>query len=154
MISAEKRFSADPVIMGALAARNLDVTALPWKRMESASGEEVHVSDRLQPSIQLSDEGDAIIRWWLPTGCVSYALDREGGILTIHDTTTPETMLDAMAGMTLNDVVEMPGAEGMRIVCAVNSRAFISDPLDTRIQVEPIPPACNYGETHEHHATA
>ena len=140
MNHAERRLAADPVVAAAISSRGLDIANLPWEQMESAAGEEVRLDGPQMPTVLLDDRGNAHLYWWraAPECSVSYDLDGEGGILTIHNTTTPETMLDAMTDRTLSDIVDVAGAGQMRIVRAVNSKAFVSDPLDTRIQVEPL----------------
>ena len=131
MTRTPARILADPIVMGAIAARGLDARGLPWK-----DDEMVVDGTRDLPSLNIGGNGNASISWYRAKGMVRYALDDEGGVLTIERQETPETILAALAGRDLKALVDVPGADRMRIVVAVNSRAFISDPLDTRVQVE------------------
>lgn len=88
------------------------------------------------PSLHIYPDGTTIIRWTRDGIRIRYDLDDKGGILTIEEMQTPDTILTALAGEPLDVIVKVPGGDAKRIVCVVNSKAFVSDPLDTRIQVE------------------
>lgn len=140
MRRGEDGFKAQPIVMAAIASHGLDVDDLPWRECEQAAGEEVDVNGtRDLPSLHLHSDGGANIRWFRGSqGSLSFTLESDGyAIVTLEGLETPETMLAAMAGRPLESVVDMPGAQGMRIIEAVNSRGFVSDPLDTRISVTP-----------------
>ena len=140
MSRAEDAYRAQPVIMAVIGRLGLDVDALPWEESSDVPYYEVSIPmTRGLPSLHLSSRGTANIRWRAEDGTVAYELESDGyAIVTLEGRASPDTMLAAMAGMRLNRVVDMPGAEGMRIIEAVNSRAFISDPDSTRMGVEPI----------------
>ena len=89
--------------------------------------------------IKIMRQNFTVVRWVRPTDgkAIRYELDEQGGIITVENTELPEAVLQGMAGKPLMEVVGVPGGETMRVVTAVNSKAFVSDPLDLRIQIEP-----------------
>lgn len=141
MRRAEDSFRTQPIIMAVLAVHGLDIDALPWEQCDSAAGEEVSIdATHTMPSVHLHSEGSVNIRWWRGIeGTVAFTMESDGyAIVTMERRETPETMLAAMTGRRLDAIVDMPGAEGMYVMEAVNSRAFVGDPMDTRIAVKPI----------------
>ena len=76
--------------------------------------------------------------WNLSDGKVLYDIEREGCIVTIKDRTLPEAILSTLPGKLLSTVVDVPGSHLLEIEIAVNSRAFVSDPLDLRMSVRKI----------------
>lgn len=135
----EDRFRRHAVVVQALLRYNIDINALPWEECENVSGEEVarHSTGDL-PSIHLHSDGTARLRWWNNGKSVRYEIEEDGyTIVTLEGLKMPDTLLTALTGKPLNQVVEMPGASSMRIIEAVNSKAFVSDPFDVRIGVEP-----------------
>lgn len=138
MQSVIEKLKADPVVVAVASTLGLDMDDLPWDESDDA-GEEVSIKATLRsPGMHLHSDGGVNIRWNRAGTLVRYEVDGDFRVLTIEDHTFPETVLTAMTGRTLGDIVDVPGARSMRIIEAVNSKAFTSDPLDVRIQVEPI----------------
>ena len=89
--------------------------------------------------IKIMQDGFVMIRWIRPSDgmAIRYELNAEGGIITVEKTELSETVLQGASGQPLMNIVGVPGGETMRVITAVNSKAFVSDPVDLRIQVEP-----------------
>lgn len=130
----------DGIVSAVVADMGLTFETLPLTRYESWSPDDAPQADDVNiqgnPSLHIYPDGTTIVRWVHHGERISYVLDDEDGILTIENRETPTTVLTAMSGRPLGDFVRVTGSDTKRIVCAVNSRSFISDPLDTRIQVE------------------
>lgn len=130
----------DKIVSAVVAGMGLTFETLPLTRYDSWSTDEPPDEDDVNiqgnPSLHIYPDGTTIVRWVHGGERINYTLDDGGGILTIHERETPTTILTAMAGRPLDEFVKVTGGGRMRIVCAVNSKAFVSDPLDTRIQVE------------------
>lgn len=77
------------------------------------------------------------ITWWRDGKVVSYESDPEGEIVTVRDSPLPDAVLSGMSGRPLSEVVAIPGCEDRIVDLAVNSKAFVSDPLDLRISLIP-----------------
>lgn len=137
---AESTYKLHPVVMAALAVHRLDVDDLPWVPAENSMLEEVDTRGTMtQPSIVLHSDGSAVLRWFREDGHVSYQIESDGyAVVTLERRTTPQSVLSALPGRPLSDVVDMPGADATTMIEGVNSRAFISDPEDTRISVVPV----------------
>lgn len=125
----------DPLIAAALAARGVDPRDLPQKQRD----DEFRLNGtRTLPSILLNDAGEAYISWYDPHHTVSYAVDANGGIVTVDALVMPETLADGLGGRTLSEIVSFPGAEHIRILVAVNSAPFTGEPTNLRMTVERI----------------
>jgi hypothetical protein len=139
MSPVEDTFRRHPIVSAVIVLQGLDIANLPWTDSENSPDREISIPmSRNRPSLVLSERGSASVRWRAGGHPVSFLLETDGyGIVTLEGQASPDTMLTAMAGMTLAQVVDMPGADAMIITEAVNSRAFISDPLSTRMGVRP-----------------
>lgn len=137
MRRARDTVAADPIVAAAMAARGIDPNDLPEGVADDPDEFEVNATRDL-PAIHLWDNGEATVSWHHPDHMVRYALDAEGGIVTIVGYVLPDTVLEGLAGRRLSDAFSFPGAERMRILAGVNTSAFTGDPTDVRMTVEPI----------------
>ena len=142
-------FSNDPIVTAALRLNGLDIASLPWPD-ENDDGERIislygswgtetngdDVRPFVIPKMRLFFNGEALLSWNRPATFLRYDVDSQGGIITMPDTKLPETSLAGLTGKTLNTVIDIPGADQMVIGVAVNSAAFVSDPIDLRMAVE------------------
>lgn len=139
-MSVVDRFRKHAVLLDVMRQHGVDIDNLPWEDCDEAVGQQIRrLPTGNLPSLYLHSNGRVAIRWFNNGQQVRYDIEEDGYcIVTIVEMETPATMLTALSGRTLDVIVEMPGADTMLIIEAVNSRAFVSDPMDTRIAVEPI----------------
>lgn len=142
-------FGNDPIVIEALRLNGLDMASLPWPygteddecviKLFGSWGTET-IGDDVRPFVipkmRLFFDGEAFLTWNNPTPFLRYDVDTLGGIITLPETVISEAALAGLKGQRLDSMVDVPGADQMRIIEAVNSSAFRGDPTDLRMSVE------------------
>ena len=145
-----KLFRHDPIIIEALRAHGLDIANLPWPsgseddecviKLYGSWGTEQNGDDIrpfVIPKIKLFFDGEAFLSWNKPATFLRYDIDTLGGIITVPETVISDAALAGLKGQRLSTMIDVPGADQMLIIEAVNSSAFRGDPTDLRMSVEP-----------------
>lgn len=130
----------DPMLLSALAAHGLLPEEAEWEQCDQVNGMAVRIPECGEaPQIYIHNEGEAHLLWRRPLRDISYDRHRDGDfrVVTIGRTAMPLTILDAMPGKTLDTMVDLPGANRMTMIRAINSRPAGETAYDTRIEVEP-----------------
>ena len=122
------------------ALHGLILPVLPWEAEESAALRTVRRARTGGPSPILDDTGHAQARRPRTADHAAFSCDLQpaAASVTIESMQLPDTVLAAMAGRLLCEVVDPPGADRLRIVGASQHRTFAHEDDDVRIDVEPI----------------
>lgn len=113
--------AADPVVAAGMAAHGRDAANADWR--ELGQGPEVaYPAMGGRPNVHV-DGGYAYVRWWRADGRTPQYEVTAGTpwrrSLRIPDMDPPDTIILAMTGRPLGDIIDVPGGDGL-VITAVH----------------------------------
>ncbi len=136
----DKIFATNPIIDACLKKCGKSYDDIPWAIDHNNGDLEKNYNDDHGFILMLDHDGWGRLSWRRPEGLVRYNIDQNGDyqVITLVDKPLPQTVMSNMTGQLLCNYVDIPGSDKMQIICAVNSKAFVSDTLDARIEIKTI----------------